>query len=74
MIHIHFFHPPHHPPQTETSASAITRIFGGQLRSVLRCPGQKDSVTLEPYMSLQLEIQVSPTFFWRFVSLLCVMR
>lgn len=42
---------------TETSASAITRIFGGQLRSVLRCPGQKDSVTLEPYMSLQLEIQ-----------------
>jgi len=42
---------------TEHQESAITRIFGGQLRSVLRCPGQKDSVTLEPYMSLQLEIQ-----------------
>lgn len=42
---------------TEQQESAITRIFGGQLRSVLRCPGQKDSVTLEPYMSLQLEIQ-----------------
>lgn len=41
---------------TEQQESAVTRIFGGQLRSVLRCPGQKDSVTLEPYTSLQLEI------------------
>lgn len=44
---------------TEQQESAVTRIFGGQLRSVLRCPGQKDSVTLEPYTSLQLEIHVS---------------
>ena len=44
---------------TETQESAVTRIFGGQLRSILRFPGQKDSVTLEPYMSLQLEIQVN---------------
>jgi ubiquitin carboxyl-terminal hydrolase 10 len=43
---------------TQTQESAVTRIFGGKLRSVLRCPGQKDSVTLEPFMSLQLEIQV----------------
>lgn len=43
---------------TQSSESAITKIFGGQLRSVLRRSGQKDSVTLEPYISLQLEIQV----------------
>jgi ubiquitin carboxyl-terminal hydrolase 10 len=46
---------------TEQQESAVTRIFGGQLRSVLRCPGQKDSVTLEPYTSLQLEIHVGLT-------------
>ncbi|PWN47051.1 cysteine proteinase [Violaceomyces palustris] len=42
---------------TSTSDSPITRIFGGKLRSVLRCPGAKDSVTLEPYQPLQLDIQ-----------------
>ncbi|KAM0747240.1 cysteine proteinase [Meredithblackwellia eburnea MCA 4105] len=41
---------------TETRQSPITKIFGGQLRSVLRCPGQKDSITLEPYQRLQLDI------------------
>lgn len=49
---------------TEATSSAITRIFGGQLRSVLRRSGQKDSVTVEPYMSLQLEIQVGHTLRW----------
>lgn len=34
----------------------ITKIFGGQLRSELRVPGLKDSVTLEPYQPLQLDI------------------
>lgn len=34
----------------------INRIFGGQLRSELRIPGNKNSVTLEPYQSLQLDI------------------
>lgn len=42
---------------TSTSESPITRIFGGKLRSVLRTPGVKDSVTLEPYQPLQLDIQ-----------------
>lgn len=46
-------------PQTEMRESPITKIFGGQLRSVLRSSGQKDSVTLEPYQRLQLDIQVS---------------
>jgi ubiquitin carboxyl-terminal hydrolase 10 len=42
---------------TENRESAITRIFGGTLRSVLHTPGSKDSVTLEPYQPLQLDIQ-----------------
>lgn len=37
--------------------SPITKIFGGQLRSELRVPGLKNSVTLEPYQPLQLDIQ-----------------
>lgn len=44
---------------TSTFDSPITKIFGGKLRSVLRTPGVKDSVTLEPYQPLQLDIQPS---------------
>ncbi len=36
--------------------SPITRIFGGKIRSELRVPGKKTSVTLEPYQPLQLDI------------------
>lgn len=36
--------------------SPVTKIFGGQLRSELRVPGNKNSVTLEPYQPLQLDI------------------
>ncbi len=39
-----------------STSSPVTRIFGGQLRSELRIPGRKDSVTLEPYQSLQLDV------------------
>lgn len=42
---------------TETRISAITRLFGGTFRSHLRTPGAKDSVTLEPYQPLQLDVQ-----------------
>ncbi|KAF8604640.1 UCH-domain-containing protein [Ceratobasidium sp. AG-I] len=42
---------------TRATESAITKIFGGKLRSVLQTPGSKDSVTLEPYQPLQLDIQ-----------------
>lgn len=38
------------------TASPITKIFGGQLRSELRVRGNKNSVTLEPYQPLQLDI------------------
>ncbi|KAL9077591.1 MAG: hypothetical protein Q9157_003286, partial [Trypethelium eluteriae] len=34
----------------------VTKIFGGKLRSELRVPGLKNSVTLEPYKPLQLDI------------------
>ncbi|EEP78397.1 conserved hypothetical protein [Uncinocarpus reesii 1704] len=36
--------------------SPITKIFGGKIRSEFRVPGNKNSVTLEPYQSLQLDI------------------
>lgn len=39
-----------------STASPVTRIFGGALRSELRVPGLKNSVTLEPYQPLQLDI------------------
>ncbi len=38
------------------TGSPVTKIFGGNLRSELRVPGLKDSVTLEPYQPLQLDI------------------
>ncbi|OTA76076.1 hypothetical protein M434DRAFT_88187 [Hypoxylon sp. CO27-5] len=38
------------------TSSPITKIFGGQLRSELRVQGLKDSVTLEPFQPLQLDI------------------
>ncbi|SMY29932.1 unnamed protein product [Zymoseptoria tritici ST99CH_1A5] len=40
----------------QDAPSPVTKIFGGHLRSELRVPGQKDSVTLEPYQPLQLDI------------------
>lgn len=36
--------------------SPITKIFGGKIRSELRVPGMKNSVTSEPYQPLQLDI------------------
>ncbi|KAI9716526.1 MAG: hypothetical protein M1812_005257 [Candelaria pacifica] len=41
---------------TIVTESPITKIFGGKLRSELRIPGVKPSVTLEPYQPLQLDI------------------
>ncbi|KAB8228738.1 mRNA-binding ubiquitin-specific protease UBP3 [Aspergillus alliaceus] len=39
-----------------TYESPITRIFGGKIRSEFKVPGNKTSVTLEPYQPLQLDI------------------
>lgn len=37
-------------------SSPVTKIFGGQLRSELAVRGLKNSVTMEPYQPLQLDI------------------
>lgn len=43
--------------QAESKESSVSRTFGGTLRSVLHTAGQKDSITLEPYQPLQLDVQ-----------------
>ena len=43
---------------TETGNTFISRLFGGQIRSVVRSGG-KNSITYEPFLSLQLDIAVS---------------
>jgi ubiquitin C-terminal hydrolase len=37
-------------------SSPITRIFGGILRSAIKVPGAKESVVIEPFHSLHLDI------------------
>ncbi|KAF9554587.1 cysteine proteinase [Agrocybe pediades] len=41
----------------KTTESPISRIFGGKFRTTLRAPGQKDSVIVEDWQSLRLDIQ-----------------
>ncbi|KAJ2933718.1 hypothetical protein H1R20_g3381, partial [Candolleomyces eurysporus] len=41
----------------KATESPITRIFGGKFRSTLRAPRQKDSVVVEDWRSLRLDIQ-----------------
>ncbi|KAI0672764.1 hypothetical protein C8Q78DRAFT_970322 [Trametes maxima] len=41
----------------KSTDSPVTRIFGGKFRSTLRTPHQRDSVTIEDWRSLQLDIQ-----------------
>lgn len=41
----------------KSAESPITRIFGGKFRSTLCAPHQKDSVTVEDWRSLRLDIQ-----------------
>ncbi|KAH9484498.1 putative ubiquitin carboxyl-terminal hydrolase 3 [Psilocybe cubensis] len=46
-----------HTRTIKVTESPITRIFGGKFRSTLRAPGQKDSVVVEDWRSLRLDIQ-----------------
>ncbi|KAF9014213.1 hypothetical protein BDQ17DRAFT_1419116 [Cyathus striatus] len=41
----------------KATESPITRLFGGKFRSTLRAPHQKDSVIVEDWRSLRLDIQ-----------------
>jgi ubiquitin carboxyl-terminal hydrolase 10 len=45
---------------TRLTESPVTRMFGGKFRSTLRVPHQKDSVLVEDWRSLQLDIQREP--------------
>ncbi|KAF9242005.1 hypothetical protein BU15DRAFT_44303 [Melanogaster broomeanus] len=45
---------------TKSTESPVTRMFGGKFRSTLRVPHQKDSVLVEDWRSLQLDIQREP--------------
>ena len=38
--------------------SPISLLFGGSMRSVVKSVGSKDSVTIQPFQSLQLDITV----------------
>jgi ubiquitin carboxyl-terminal hydrolase 10 len=47
------------------------RIFGGKFRSTVRAPNQPDTVTIEDWQSLQLNIQVRfPTFHFTYTYVL----
>ncbi|KDQ50100.1 hypothetical protein JAAARDRAFT_211925 [Jaapia argillacea MUCL 33604] len=41
----------------KTTESPITKIFGGKFRSTLRAPHQRDSVLVEDWRSIRLDIQ-----------------
>ncbi|KAK0482621.1 hypothetical protein IW261DRAFT_1468778 [Armillaria novae-zelandiae] len=41
----------------KNTESPITRVFGGKFRSTLRAPGQKDSVIIEDWRAIRLDIQ-----------------
>lgn len=44
--------------RTERQPSQMTRIFGGSHRSVVKSGNSKESITLEPFQTLQLDISV----------------
>jgi ubiquitin carboxyl-terminal hydrolase 10 len=44
--------------QIKAADSPISKIFGGKFRSTLRAHGQKDSVIVEDWRALRLDIQV----------------
>jgi len=44
--------------QASFDRSPISEIFRGQIRNILNRQGVKESATLQPFFTLQLEIQV----------------
>ena len=50
--------PPSPVLQTSFNESPVSDVLGGELRSVLQRQGAKESATVEPFFSLQLDIQV----------------
>ena len=56
--------------QTSCEESPISKMFGGKLQSTLYRYGMKETVTVEPFFSLQLDIQVSSSSGWVALMLL----
>ncbi|OUM68677.1 hypothetical protein PIROE2DRAFT_19806 [Piromyces sp. E2] len=48
--------------EAEVKESPINKIFGGRIKSILKCPGTKNSATIEPFLSLQLDITPSDVY------------
>ncbi|ORX48630.1 cysteine proteinase [Piromyces finnis] len=48
--------------EAEVKESPINKIFGGRIKSILKCPGTKGSATIEPFLSLQLDITPSDVY------------
>ena len=44
---------------TQMDSSPISEMFFGKMRSIVKSPGSKDSITLEPFQSLHLDITVT---------------
>ena len=47
-----------HGHEQESVESRLMRIFGGKFRSTLRAPNQPDTITIEDWLPLHLDIQV----------------
>ena len=45
-------------PQTSCHESPISKMFGGKLQSTIYRSGMKETVSVEPFFSLPLDIQV----------------
>ena len=48
----------HGHEQADSVESPLMWIFGGKFRSTLRAPNQPDTITVENWRSLHLDIQV----------------
>ncbi|KAJ3216043.1 hypothetical protein HDU67_010003 [Dinochytrium kinnereticum] len=59
--------------RTEIMESPITQVFGGRMRSIIKRSGSKDSVMLEPFQSLQLDIAVRANSLYSSLSLSIVL-
>ena len=49
-----------YPLQAHFTQTPLSKIFGGQMRSALHQQGSRESATLQPFFTLQLDIQVRP--------------
>ena len=49
----------HLSSQTLFNDTPISEVFGGELRCVVQRQGAKESAIVEPFFSLQLDIQVN---------------